>query len=65
MNRTTRSRVMRELIEIAKSVKPRRPYDDGKPYGYLESDDDYFDNNRAVAIELLDLALVFASMDAK
>jgi hypothetical protein len=37
---------IRELIEQAgMTLKPRRPYYDDEPDGYLESDLDYFDNN--------------------
>ena len=44
------------------TVLPRRPYDedwddDEDPSGYLESDRDYFENNREVAIALLDREL--------
>jgi hypothetical protein len=34
--------------------KPRRPYDEETYPGYLEGDNDYFDNNRELAIALLD-----------
>jgi hypothetical protein len=33
---------------------PRRPLDDDKPDGYMESDRDYLLNNRFVAVALLD-----------
>ena len=37
---------IRELIEHAgMTLKPRRPYDDNEPDGYLESDLDFLDNN--------------------
>ena len=44
------------------TVLPRRPYDedwddDEDPSGYLESDLDYFKNNREVAVALLDREL--------
>jgi hypothetical protein len=35
----------------------RRPYEDDKPDGDLESDRDYFENNRDLAIKLLDRAV--------
>lgn len=35
-------------------VNPRRPYDDDQPDGYMESDIDFFENNREVAVELLE-----------
>jgi hypothetical protein len=37
---------IKELIEHAgMTLKPRRPYDDNEPDGYLESDLDFLDNN--------------------
>jgi hypothetical protein len=33
---------------------PRRPLDDDKPDGYMESDKDYMENNRFIAVALLD-----------
>jgi len=33
---------------------PRRPLDDDKPDGYMESDRDYLLNNRWIAVALLD-----------
>lgn len=35
-------------------IKPRRPFEDSLPHGMLESDLDYLENNREVAIELLE-----------
>lgn len=35
-------------------IHPRRPYEDNKPDGYQESDNDYFANNRDAAVWLLD-----------
>lgn len=34
--------------------KPRRPLDDTNPDGYMESDRDYLENNRELAVALLD-----------
>jgi hypothetical protein len=37
---------IKELVEQAgMTLKPRRPYIDEEPDGYLESDTDYLDNN--------------------
>lgn len=47
----------RRFMRIAKSVQNRRPLDDDKPNGYLESDRDYLANNNREAVELLDLAV--------
>lgn len=33
--------------------KPRRPFDDDHPNGYLESDKDYVNNNFELAVQLL------------
>jgi len=33
---------------------PRRPYEDDKPDGYLESDRDYFENNSELILALLE-----------
>lgn len=33
---------------------PRRPYEDDKPEGYMESDRDYLENNLELAVKLLD-----------
>jgi hypothetical protein len=34
--------------------QPRRPLDEDKPDGYMESDTDYLLNNREIAVALLD-----------
>ena len=40
------NRRLRELVEQSgMTLKPRRPYIDEEPDGYLESDTDYLDNN--------------------
>ena len=36
------------------SYTPRRPLDDDKPYGLLESDNDYVKENMELAVWLLD-----------
>lgn len=36
------------------ALKPRRPWRDDEPDGYMESDFDYLDNNRELAVALLD-----------
>ncbi len=37
-------------------VSHRRPYDDDEPDGYLESDDDWFRNNREAIVWFLENA---------
>lgn len=38
-------------------IYPRRPYDDEKPDGYMESDNDFVLNNIGAAVELLEREL--------
>jgi hypothetical protein len=46
---------MKELIEQAgMTLKPRRPLYDEEPGGYLESDNDYFQNNLRATREFFD-----------
>lgn len=33
--------------------KPRRPYDDNEPDGYMESDKDFLDNNLELCLRFL------------
>jgi hypothetical protein len=37
-------------------VSPRRPYEDHRPNGYLESDRDYFENNADACLWFLENA---------
>jgi hypothetical protein len=39
------------------TIYPRRPYDDEKPDGYMESDKDFVLNNLDAAVELLEREL--------
>ena len=43
-----------EKLKDLPEYLPRRPLDDDKPDGYMESDRDYLLNNRFVAVALLD-----------
>lgn len=43
---------------LARTVRPRRPYIDTEPEGYLESDLDYMRNNADLAVALLDAVSV-------
>ena len=43
-----------EMVATVPAVIPRRPLEDDRPDGYLESDRDYVTNNMGVAVLLLD-----------
>ena len=41
--------------DVLPRIKPRRPYYDNEPNGYLESDRDFLENNLELAIEYLEM----------
>ncbi len=61
MSRTTQTgeSFEEQFRKIARTVSRRQLYNAAAPKGYLESDDDYIDNNKDAAVELLDLAVKF------
>jgi hypothetical protein len=42
------------LDSLGIQIEARRPYDDNEPDGYLESDNDFVQNNIEVAVKLMD-----------
>lgn len=53
------------VAKILASVKPRRPFDNGQPEGYLESDTDWIGNNMETIIALLEYAVAQPSATAE
>jgi hypothetical protein len=45
------------LNEPLPELKPRRPYENSRPNGMMESDRDFLDNNRDAAVALLEAAI--------
>jgi len=53
MTNESLGRLVRKVL-ASRKIQPRRPYDDDRPDGYLESDNDFFQNNYMVVIDLME-----------
>lgn len=56
MRLITQLPVLARLLKQMPAVNARRPFEDDKPDGYLESDDDLIRNNKEAAVWLLEHA---------
>jgi hypothetical protein len=56
MRMLTRVPVLAHLLKQMPAVNARRPFEDDKPDGYLESDKDFIRNNEEAAVWLLEHA---------
>jgi hypothetical protein len=48
------SKIVHAILEWHDKYQPRRPYDEERPDGYLESNNDFMKNNSEIVLEFLD-----------